>query len=304
MSLTAAVLLALSIASPAATSAQGAIEEHQRNEAVYQGLWCLYLHAAPYLTEPPADVACDYQPRPMTTEEAGSLYLRLAQDSNALGYRWTCADKKSKKGLPWRQDRKWAGRVTKLSQQHDRRVRAVTWPEDVRKKVTKYLDLGASEDFARKRVYTHKTLTSAVLSGDWKAFLKANDKRAHVSQQLRKSIRLAGVPDPPNACKAAKRYEALRQTAPSFDNPFEHPDIRRVGARLAGLGSIETRQNEAGEPALYLTDDRLAAARSIPAIGENATPEEVLAGLFTPIETPTPEPSPSPESVELTLPEG
>lgn len=301
--------LAFSLAWSSSAVAQDPTLEETRNEAVYQGLWCLYLHASPFILDAPTDVTCDYETRPMTLEEAGAFYQRLAQESNYIGYQRRCAGEKSKRGyLSWKQLQKWTKRSLKASKKWDKRVRAVVWPEEVQRKITRYLDLGASEDFAMKQAYKHKTLARSVSSGDWAAYLKANDKRANVSQQLRKALRLPDLPIPSSGCKAMKRYEARlkrqQEGGPLFDNPFEHPDIRRVANLLAALGMIETRPNDAGEPALYLTDAGLATARSLPAIGDEATPAEVAAGLFTPVATPAPpSPSPSPEAVELVLPE-
>ena len=110
-------------------------QQEERNEAMYQGLWCLYLHSRAYLVDVPADVTCEYEPRAMTKEEASEFYLAAVDASNNAGNKWDCAVSQNGGSLSWSQSRKWSARYLEASKRFDSTLRKVRWPQTVGKKI-------------------------------------------------------------------------------------------------------------------------------------------------------------------------
>ncbi|MGD8683151.1 MAG: hypothetical protein PVG27_04330 [Chloroflexota bacterium] len=292
-------LLTISLLLPSAVVGQGGPEDEPRNEAVYQGLWCLFLHARPYINDVPPDVSCEYEPRPMTRAEAGAFYQELAQDVNYVIHQWGCAERKSQNGLSWKQDKAWAERTRRASEQVDRQARAVMWPANVRQEIAELLDLRAAFDDAQGRAYGHMSYADSLLSGDWGQMHEASVESGTVAQQVRAALRISDVPDPGNDCKAVKRYERQHEPAPAFDSPYSHPDLTGIARQLAAIGLVESRSNADPDRSLYLTEEGLAAARAMATISDDATADEVVSGLFTLVPQPSPESSPSPEIADM-----
>lgn len=303
--------LVLALLVPVGAAAQGAPEPEERNEAMYQGLWCLYLNAQPYVTSVPGDVVCDYEPRPMTKAEAAVFYQKRAQRINYINHSWECAEKKKSGNLAWKENRRWADKLVKADKRDDRATRSVIWPKEVRKKIDKLIDYVAEGDYLRRRAYGHKSFADSIRSGDWARYVNPKNRVSPTAQQIRQRLGLPDVPVPGNPCKAvkryqrlltAKRYERQQETTASFDSPYANKDLGRIARMLAGIGLVESRMNESDEASLFLTEAGLSAARAMPSISDDASAEEVVAGLFAPVAAPTLEPSSAPEVIELVLP--
>jgi hypothetical protein len=235
----------------------------------------------------------------MTRAEAGAFYQELAQDVNYVIHQWGCAERKSQNGLSWKQDKAWAERTRRASEQVDRQARAVMWPANVRQEIAELLDLRAAFDDAQGRAYGHMSYADSLLSGDWGQMHEASVESGTVAQQVRAALRISDVPDPGNDCKAVKRYERQHEPAPAFDSPYSHPDLTGIARQLAAIGLVESRSNADPDRSLYLTEEGLAAARAMATISDDATADEVVSGLFTLVPQPSPESSPSPEIADM-----
>ena len=161
-----------------------------------------------------------------------------------------------------------------------------------------------------RQAYNHKSFQQSVASGDWGRMISAPNKASPVAETIRAALGISHVPDAPNECKAVRRYEKRQKQAaaaiPTFDNPFAQKDVKRIAALAAGAGLVQGSVNDAGEKSLFLTEIGLATARGVSRISEDATPQQVVAALFTHAPEaslePSAEPSSSPELIELVAP--
>jgi hypothetical protein len=204
-----AMVLALAMVLLASTwtTARGDLFGTDLADRVYQAGWCMYLQARPYTARVPADVACEYEPRPMTLEEAGSFYVDIARRSNLLGAQWSCAARKAGGDWTWARDRRWARKSLSDDRRWQREMTSVLWPEDVAGRVRKLVDLNIDLGYRQRRAYNHRTFAAAVSSGDWADYRKASRKFSPLASQVRSRLGLPRVPAGGDQCKAAKRIQ-------------------------------------------------------------------------------------------------